>query len=299
MSADDLAATLRARLADDGALVLAPGVYDAFAAMMAERAGFEALYVSGASIAYTRLGRPDIGLVSVTEVAEAIALIRERVALPLIVDADTGFGNALNLQRTVRLFERAGATALQIEDQVTPKRCGHLDGKALVGAGEMVGKIKAFRDAATVSGTILIARTDAIAVEGLEAALDRAESYLEAGADVLFVEAPRSDAEMQAVIKRFRGRVPLMANMVEGGKTPLRSAEELRQIGYRLAIFPGGLARAVAATMQAYFASLKAHGTTAPFQDRMLSFAELNALLGTADILEAAQAYDEDRNQNG
>jgi 2-methylisocitrate lyase-like PEP mutase family enzyme len=299
MSADDLAATLRARLADDGALVLAPGVYDAFAAMMAERAGFEALYVSGASIAYTRLGRPDIGLVSVTEVAEAIALIRERVALPLIVDADTGFGNALNLQRTVRLFERAGATALQIEDQVTPKRCGHLDGKALVGAGEMVGKIKAFRDAATVSGTILIARTDAIAVEGLEAALDRAESYLEAGADVLFVEAPRSDAEMQAVINRFRGRVPLMANMVEGGKTPLRSAEELRRIGYRLAIFPGGLARAVAATMQAYFASLKTHGTTAPFQDRMLSFAELNALLGTADILEAAQAYDEDRNQNG
>ena len=298
MSAE-LGRRLRARLSGDGELVLAPGAYDAFGAMMAEKAGFEALYLSGASIAYTRLGRPDIGLVSVTEVAETIGLIRERVALPLIVDADTGFGNALNLQRTVRLFERAGATALQIEDQVTPKRCGHLDGKALVGAGEMVGKIKAFRDAALSADTILIARTDAIAVEGLEAALDRAELYVEAGADVLFVEAPRSDAEMQAIIARFRDRVPLMANMVEGGKTPLRSAAELTAIGYRLAIFPGGLARAVAATMQAYFASLKAHGTTAPFQDRMLSFTELNALLGTADILAAARAYDEDPDRHG
>ena len=173
--------SLRQRLAQPG-LILAPGVYDALSALLVEQAGFEAAYLSGASIAYTRLGRPDIGLVSVSEIANVVENIRERVTLPLIVDADTGFGNALNVVRTVKTFERAGASALQLEDQTLPKRCGHLEGKTLVSTAEMSGKIRAALDARSTDATLIIARTDAVAVEGLEPALDRAERYLEAGA---------------------------------------------------------------------------------------------------------------------
>ena len=199
---------LRARLAQPTAL-LAPGVFDALTASMAEAAGFEALYLSGASIAYTLLGRPDIGLVSMTEVAEVMARIRDRVALPVIVDADTGWGNALNVQRTVRVFERAGASVIQLEDQTSPKRCGHLRDKSLISAREMVGKIQAAVDART--DALIMARTDAIAVEGLEAALDRAEQYLAAGADALFIEAPEDAAQLQTIADRFAARVPLLA----------------------------------------------------------------------------------------
>src|SRR4051812_32392928 len=219
---------LRDRLSGNP-LVLAPGVYDALTALLAEQAGFEAVYLSGASIAYTRLGMPDIGLVTASEVADTLENIRERVALPVIVDADTGFGNALNVARTVKQFERAGATVIQLEDQVTPKRCGHLDGKALIGAGEMVGKIRAALDAR--SDALIMARTDAIAVEGLDKAMERAERYVEAGADALFIEAPQSEAQMRAITGRFAKRVPLLANMVEGGKTPLLDAKSLQQHG--------------------------------------------------------------------
>src|SRR5512136_3046320 len=180
--------SLRTRLARLPILI-APGVYDPLTSLIAEQAGFEALYVSGAAIAYTRLGRPDIGLVSMSEVVETVALIRDRVCAHLVVDADTGYGNALNVERTVRLLERAGANAIQIEDQDFPKRCGHLDGKALIPAPEMAGKIRAALDARRSAETLVIARTDAIAVEGLEPALARAEVYREAGADVLFIEA--------------------------------------------------------------------------------------------------------------
>jgi 2-methylisocitrate lyase-like PEP mutase family enzyme len=176
--------TLKQRLRDKR-LVLAPGVYDAFSALLAERAGFEAVYLSGASIAYTRLGRSDIGLVTQTEVEETLSLIRERLALPIIVDADTGFGNALNVQRTVNRLERAGASAIQLEDQTMPKRCGHLEGKTLVSTREMAGKIRAAIDARATDETLIIARTDAVAVEGPDAALDRADAYVEAGADVV------------------------------------------------------------------------------------------------------------------
>src|SRR4051812_37307793 len=178
---------LRARLGQKP-LVVAPGCYDALSALMIERAGFAAAYLSGASLAYTRLGRPDVGLVSLTELADTVGLIRDRVELPLIVDADTGFGNALNLHRTVRLLARQGADALQIEDQSTPKRCGHLRDKSLVSQAEMVGKVRAALDARPGEHVLIIARTDAIAVEGFERALDRADAYLEAGADVLFIE---------------------------------------------------------------------------------------------------------------
>jgi 2-methylisocitrate lyase-like PEP mutase family enzyme len=285
------AAALRARLAQDRVLVL-PGVYDALSALVAERAGFEGLYLSGASIAYTRLGRPDVGLVDMGEVADALARICERVSLPVLVDADTGFGNALNVRRTVRAMERAGAAAIQLEDQRMPKRCGHLAGKSLVPAAEMAGKVRAALDARASADTLVVARTDAIAVEGLAAALDRAELYLEAGADVLFVEAPQDEAQMRAVCARFRGRVPLLANMVEGGLTPAASADALGEMGFRIAIFPGGTARAVARLLEEYYASLAAHGTTAPFRHRMHDLASLNDLIGTPGMLELGRRYD-------
>ncbi len=283
--------TLAAQLAAER-IVVAPGVYDGLGALIAERAGFSALYLSGASIAYARFGRPDIGLISMTEVAGTLSAIRERVELPLVVDADTGYGNALNVMRTVRLFERCGASAIQLEDQTLPKRCGHLEGKTLVPAAEMVGKIQAALDARRDEGTLIVARTDAIAVEGFEAALDRGARYAEAGCDLLFVEAPGSRDELAALARRLGGRVPLMANMVEGGKTPILPADELQDLGYSLVIFPSGLVRAVAALAKDYFESLGRHGTTQPFRNRMLEFGQLNDLLGTADILASGRRYD-------
>jgi 2-methylisocitrate lyase-like PEP mutase family enzyme len=280
---------LRLRLSAGGPL-LAPGIYDALSAALAEEAGFEAVYLSGASIAYTLLGRPDIGLVSMTEVAEVMARIRERVALPVIVDADTGFGNAMNVQRTVRVLERAGASVIQLEDQTFPKRCGHLQDKTLIGAGEMVGKIRAAVDAR--AETLIMARTDAIAVEGIDRALERADLYLDAGADILFIEAPESRAQMQTITQRFAARVPLLANMVEGGRTPLADVDELGALGYRIVIFPGGLVRALSWAAREYFASLRAHGTTAPFRNRMFDFQGLNAMLGTPQMLDEARQYD-------
>jgi 2-methylisocitrate lyase-like PEP mutase family enzyme len=274
--------------------LLAPGVYDALSALVAEQAGFEALYLSGASIAYTRLGRSDIGLTTATEVANTLAHIADRVRLPVIVDADTGFGNALNVQRTVRDFERAGAAMIQLEDQGFPKRCGHLDGKTLVPAAEMCGKLRAALDARRSAETLILARTDALAVEGFDAAMDRAERYLACGVDALFIEALRSAEQMRVACERFGGRVPLLANMVEGGKTPVTSAEELGKIGFRIVIFPGGTARAVAHTLQQYYGTLKKDGTTAAMRGEMLDFEGINALIGTADLLELGKRYSPD-----
>ncbi len=272
--------------------VLAPGVYDALSALVAEQAGFGALYLSGASIAYTRLGRSDIGLTTYSEVEDTLARITERVATPVIVDADTGFGNALNTQRTVRGLERAGAAMIQLEDQTFPKRCGHLDGKTVVPAAEMRGKLQAAVDARARTSTLILARTDALAVEGLDAALDRAESYLEAGADALFIEALRTPEQMQAACSRFAHRGPLLANMVAGGKTPVQSADALTALGFRIVIFPGGTARAVAHTLQGYYASLHTHGTTAPWRAGMLDFDGLNAVIGTPELLELGRRYE-------
>jgi 2-methylisocitrate lyase-like PEP mutase family enzyme len=282
--------TLRQLLAGPE-IVVAPGVYDGLTTMLAAQAGFGAVYLSGASLCYAR-AIPDIGLLSMSEVADVLGGIRERADLTIIVDIDTGFGNALNVRRTVEVFERRGASALQLEDQVTPKRCGHLHDKALIPAAEMVGKIKAALDARQDGDTLLIARTDAVAVEGFEAALDRADAYAGAGADVIFVEAPRSKDQLAAVAKRFAGRKPVMANMVEGGHTPLLSAAELQALGFKLVIFPGGTVRALAFALQQYFASLHANGTTTPFRDRMLDFAGVNRLLRTDELLARGKAYD-------
>ena len=271
--------------------VVAPGVYDPFTANLAAQAGFECVYLSGASLAYTQLGRPDLGLVTMTEVADSIAAIRDRVDIGLVVDADTGYGNALNVQRTVRVFERSGASAIQLEDQTFPKRCGHLSGKTLISGDEMVGKIQAACDARQSSATQIIARTDAIAVEGVEAAMERAERYLAAGADVLFIEAPQSRQQQLMITERFQQRVPLLANMVEGGLTPAGSADELADLGFKLVIFPGGLARAVIRQVSAYFESLKQHGSTEPFRDRMAAFDELNDAIGLPEMLATAERY--------
>jgi 2-methylisocitrate lyase-like PEP mutase family enzyme len=282
--------SLRARLSRKP-IVVAPGVYDAFTALVAEQAGFGTLYVSGAAIAYTRLGRSDIGLVSMSEVADVIGTIRDRVAATLIVDADTGYGNALNVARTVRLFERAGANAIQIEDQSFPKRCGHLDEKRLVPAAEMVGKIKAALDARQSRDTLLIARTDAVGVEGFDKAIARSLAYRDAGADVLFVEAPQARAELKRIAPALGG-VPVIANMVEGGKTPLLAASELEALGFALVIFPGGIVRALGHMASEYYAALAAHGTSEPFRNRMLDFNGLNDLIGTPELLAMGKRYD-------
>jgi isocitrate lyase len=207
--------SLRARLTDPRILV-APGVYDGLTAAIAEQAGFEALYLSGAAVAYTRLGRPDIGLTSVSEMADTMALIRDRVDLPVIIDADTGFGNALNAQRTMRTYERAGANALQVEDQTFPKRCGHLSDKSLIPPGEMVGKIAAMADARASDETLIIARTDAVAVEGFDAALDRAEAYVEAGAERALRRGAALDRGNARRDRAFRGPYP--ASGEHGGR---------------------------------------------------------------------------------
>lgn len=288
---------LRARLRRQP-ILLAPGIYDALSGALVEAAGFEAAYISGAGIAYTRLGRPDIGLVSMAEVAETVTLIRDRIALPLVVDADTGYGNALNTQRTVRLFERAGASALQLEDQGFPKRCGHLQDKTVVPVGEMLGKLHAALDARASEATLIVARTDAVAVEGLSAALDRAAAYAEAGADMIFVEALRSEADMAEAVAHMgggaaKGGVPLMANMVEGGMTPISSTGALEALGFSFVIYPGGAVRALAHTLRDYYASLHKHGTTLPFRDRMLDFNGLNAAIGTPEMLANGARYED------
>ena len=285
------AETLRSRLTRKP-IVVAPGVYDAFTALVGSQAGFTTLYVSGAAIAYTRLGRPDIGLVSMTEVADTLALIHDRVDADLIVDADTGYGNALNVMRTVRRFERAGANAIQLEDQDFPKRCGHLDGKALIPAEEMCGKIRAALDARHSRETLVIARTDAVAVEGFERAIERAAIYRDAGADVLFVEAPKARDDLTRIVSALGARLPLMANMVEGGKTPPLPAAELEMIGFALVIFPGGIVRALGRMAGDYYASLAANGTTEPFRSRMLDFDGLNNLIGTPEMAALGKRYE-------
>ena len=283
--------TLRARLARPPILI-APGIYDPLTALIAEKAGFEALYVSGAAIAYTRLGRPDIGLVSMDEVAATVALIRDRVDAKLVVDADTGYGNALNVERTVRLFERAGADAIQLEDQEFPKRCGHLNDKALIPASEMAGKIRAAVNSRASADTLIIARTDAIAVEGFDRAIARATLYREAGADILFIEAPRERAELGRIGALMGKAAPLMANMVEGGKTPILSAEELQNLGFAFVIFPGAIVRALAKAAQEFYGSLRSNGTTALFRARMFDFDALNDLIGTPEMLARGKQYE-------
>ncbi len=284
------AAQLRAALAADEVL-LAPGCYDALTALLIEQAGFACAYLGGASVAFTKLGRPDIGLATMSEMAETIANICARVSIPLVVDADNGFGNALNVQRTVRSYERAGAAAIQLEDQTLPKRCGHLPGKTLISQAEMLGKIHAAQDARHNDDTLIIARTDAIAVAGLDEALARGAAYAEAGADVVFVESPRDRDELARVGAELSPKVPLLANMVEGGKTPILPARELAALGFRLVIFPGAMVRVLSLAGQEYLQALRRDGSTLNFLDRMNDFDAINAVIGTDAMLAEGERY--------
>lgn len=274
-----------------GRTLVAPGVYDAMSALVAEQAGFEALYLSGAAVAYNRLGRSDVGLCTFSEMADTLTCISDRVSAPIIVDADTGFGGPINVQRTVRGLERAGAAMIQVEDQAFPKRCGHLLGKAIVPVAEMCGKLKAALDARNDAATLIMARTDSVTVEGLDSAIERAERYLECGVDALFLETLESREHIEAAGKHFGARVPLLANMVEGGRAPLLAAGELAGLGFRIVIFPGGTSRAVVRALQTYFATLKRDGTTQSMLSSMLGFHELNEVIGTPELLRASEAY--------
>ncbi len=288
--------SLKTRLNVPGSPIHAPGAFDALSALLIEQAGFEAIYLSGASIAYTQLGRPDLGLVSFDQVADVVARICERVEIPLIVDADTGFGNALNVARTVKVFERNGARAIQLEDQTFPKRCGHLSGKGVAPTEEMVGKVHAALDARRSEETLIIARTDAIAVEGFEPALARAVAYAEAGADVVFVEAPRSLDEMTRIVAAL-GRTPAMANMVEGGQTPILSRDALGELGFRLVISPGALVRALIPAAESFLKALKAEGSTVSYRDRMTDLAGVNDRIGLEAMLALGDRYEPERQE--
>jgi 2-methylisocitrate lyase-like PEP mutase family enzyme len=282
---------LRQRLASNEATI-APGVYDALTALLVEQAGFHCAYVSGASVSFTRIGRPDLGLTTLTEVADTVANMRERTEIPLVVDADTGFGNALNVRRSVRLLERMGATGIQLEDQTSPKRCGHLAGKSMVSTDEMVGKLKAALDARADDDTVIVARTDAIAIDGIDAALERAHAYVDAGADVLFIEAMRDQEQMARIGREIGSRVPLLANMVEGGKTPLTPADELAELGFRLVIYPGAMVRVVSFAAQNYLRELQEKGTTAGILDQMNQFDQIMDLVGLQESIAEGKAYD-------
>ena len=271
------------------AIIQAPGAVDALGARLIEQAGFPAVYLTGAGFSYTQLARPDIGLASATEMVTHVGRIAQAVSVPVFADMDTGYGNFLNVMRTVRDYERAGVAGFHIEDQSFPKRCGHLAGKELVSVDEMIGKLKATLDARADPDLVVIARTDARMVEGFERALERAHRYAEAGADVIFLESPGDDAELRRAAAEIPK--PTLANMVEGGRTPLHSAAELEAMGYRIVIWANALTRFLARQAADFLAGLREHGSTDPFRDRMFNFAQFNALLGLDEIRELEARY--------
>lgn len=270
-------------------ILLAPGAYDPFVARCIEAAGFEAVYVTGAGVSHVRLGQPDLGLLSFTEMLDQAGRIADAVEVPVFADADTGYGNALNVVRTVRAYERAGLAGLHIEDQELPKRCGHFDDKRVVGLGEMLGKIKAALDARVDHDFVVIARTDARTALGLEPALERAHAFEEAGADVIFVESPLSEEEL-ARIGRSLSR-PLLANMVESGKTPILPAARLQELGYALVIHPGAVGRFVSRQLTDFLARFRAEGSTLSQLDRMADFRTQNEIVGLPELLALAERY--------
>jgi carboxyvinyl-carboxyphosphonate phosphorylmutase len=258
--------------------VIAPGAANALSARIVADAGFDVVYVSGAGIANWALGVPDLGLTTRQDVVTEVARICRAVDVPVIADADTGYGNALNVYRTVEEFERAGVAAIQLEDQVDPKRCGHFEGKAVITAAEMEAKLHAALDARRDGDLVIIARTDARAVDGLDAAIERGQRYRAAGADAIFVEAPLNEDEMARIAQEIDG--PLIANIVEGGKTPVVSRERLHELGFHLVIYANVAARAAMKAMQDVLGVLHAEGSSVNVQDRIVTMAERNRLTG-------------------
>jgi methylisocitrate lyase len=259
-------------------ILVLPGVQDALSARIAAAAGFQAVTCGGYAATAALLGEPDTSQLSLTELADHYARIVEATDLPFFADADTGFGNVTNVRRTMRLMERAGVAGLFIEDQVFPKRCGHMSGKAVVSTEEMVGKLKAALDARQDADLVIVARTDALATDGLDAAIERANLYREVGADMLFVEAPSSIEQMLRICAEVQG--PCIANNIEGGLTPLLSAAELAGIGYAVAAYPVAITYAVAAAVDRLMQTLAEAGTTAPLHDEMWSFDQFNSFIG-------------------
>ena len=270
-------------------ILLCPGVYDAYLARCVEQAGFEALYMTGAGVSHARLGMPDLGLMSFAEMLDQAGRIADSVDIPLIADADTGYGNAINVMRTIRAYERAGVAGCHIEDQMMPKRCGHFDEKRVIPLAEMLGKLAAALDARQDEDFIIIARTDARSVLGLDEALERACAYAAAGADVIFVESPRSEAELETIGSSIDA--PLLANMVETGLTPLLPAQRLQQLGYSVVIHPGAIGRFIGKQLQPFLEILKREGTTLSELDRMLDFESQNAIVGLPEMLSRARRY--------
>ena len=278
-------------LIQSGNIQIAPGVFDGLSARMVERAGFELIYASGGAIARS-IGYPDLGLLSMTEVCQRLAHITEITDLPVIADADTGYGNALNAHRTVRMFERLGVAALHLEDQQFPKRCGHLEGKSIVSEAEMVQKLRAARDALHDSDFVLIGRTDAIAIEGIDRAIERARAYAEAGADVVFVEAPQSLEQIEQIARRIEH--PKLINMFYGGKTPLVPITRLQELGYNIVIIPSDLQRAVIYAIEKTLGAIKQHGDSGGLKDQLASFNDREKIVGTDDFMKLDAKFGHD-----
>jgi len=270
-------------------ILIAPGAHNAFTAKIIEQAGFKAVYMTGSGAAMDLLGSPDLGFLTMSEMVAHARNIVQATSLPVIADADTGYGNALNVMRTVREYEGAGVAGLHIEDQVAPKRCGHFSGKEVISREEMIGKIKAALDSRRDQNLVVIARTDARAVMGLQEAIERGVAYAEAGADMIFVDAPESAEELSLIARSIPA--PLMANLSEGGKTPLLSAQELQDMGYKLVIYPRSAAGAAAKAIQELMAVLKRDGTTEKYLDRIISFEGRNQITGLAYYRELDKKY--------
>ncbi len=265
-----------------GKTVVAPGVFDGLSARLVEQAGFSAAYASGGAISRS-CGFPDIGLLSIDEVTTRLSQMVEVTNIPIIADADTGFGNQLNVQRTVKTYERIGVAALHLEDQTFPKRCGHLDNKTLISTAEMVNKIHAAKDAIQSDDFVLIARTDAIAVDGFNAAIERAQAYAQAGADLIFVEAPQTLEQIEKIAEQITH--PKLINMFYGGKTPLVPIDKLEAMGYVLAIIPSDLQRAAIFAMQKTLGVIKKDGDSKAIADQLTTFKEREEIIGTKDYL--------------
>lgn len=270
-------------------ILVAPGAHDVLAAKIIQQTGFEAVYFTGYGQAASHLGQPDVGLLTMTEMVTRLNNTAAAVDIPVIADADTGFGNAINTMRTVREYEKAGAAAIQLEDQVSPKKCGHMLDRQVVPVEEMVSKIKAAVAARRDPDLVIIARTDARTSRGLEEAIARGKAYEAAGADVLFIESPETVDEMKQICSSFK--VPVLANMVEGGRTPLLTVKELEELGYRLVIFPTASVYTAAKALIELMANLKASGTTRDILEQMLPFSEFNQLIGLPEIKELEKRY--------
>ena len=286
--------TPRARLRElieGSAPLVAPGAYDALSARLIEQAGFAAVYMTGFGTTASLIGRPDVGLLSGAEMVDNARRIVSAVDVPVIADADTGYGNAINVVRTVQLYEQAGVAGIQLEDQVMPKKCGHMSGKLLIGADEMVGKLRAAVEARRDPDLLIIARTDAVAVEGVDAAIARARAFADAGADLLFVEAPTSEDDITRVAKELSGVAPLVFNWAEGGRTPPLSLDRIGELGFSLVIYPIGTLLAATAGIRSLLATLKAEGTPVSALPALPAFDEFTDLIGLPEIQELEQRF--------